>query len=743
MNSHPSTQTGKVSFKTEGRLLQELGERLVASPEVALVELVKNAFDADATRCDVNIDKHNNLVVSDDGIGMTLEQFARQWMTIATGNKQREQFSSIFKRKRTGQKGIGRFAVRYLGSHLTLSTRAIDPRTGRVKRLEADFNWIQIDNALEIGSIEIPYRLFEEPVGTSSGTTLTISKLRHSTGFVIDKGFTSKILRMVNPLNGLSRGRFGERKYNEANDPGFKVHLPSIDPADNTSLDLTQELIDKCWAKLTIDLSSDRLKYRIQFKGEENEVKLDLRIKNSISNGFYADIRFFPRRKGIFSDTSVNGNTAWQWVRENTGIAVIDHGFRLRPYGMSAEDDWLSLDADNAHRKRDWRSDISEKKFPIDPMIAQDPALNPALNLPTNFQLVGAVFIESTQDDKQIEDLTPAMDREGLLKNQAFKDLNNIVRAGIEFLANADKALLQRIKEEEARKNAKRIREDFRSAIQFIDESPTLTKADKVRLAEHYTGLAKKVEEIEDYDKEARRNLETMSLLGAVAAFMTHEAAAVFENIEKAIALLKKVETKDRNLKSVVEAVETHFESLRGQIDYTRTFIEAIHAKPSAPFKSAPQVKRIIRTFKQFADERKITVTSEIDQSIEAPGVALPIYSGILLNLYSNAIKAILSVKNSQRLEHQIVFRSWNEPKWHIVEVLDTGTGVPPALRKRIFDPLFTTTSRQNNPLGTGMGLGLSLVQSLLKQIGGKVELVDSPGDFSTCMKVYFPRNPQ
>ncbi len=67
-------EDGHVQFQTEGRLLQELGERLVASPEVALVELVKNSFDADATTCEIRVEpKGTALTLSDNGLGMTLD----------------------------------------------------------------------------------------------------------------------------------------------------------------------------------------------------------------------------------------------------------------------------------------------------------------------------------------------------------------------------------------------------------------------------------------------------------------------------------------------------------------------------------------------------------------------------------------------------------------------------------------------------------------------------------------------
>ena len=139
-------EDGHVQFQTEGRLLQELGERLVASPQVALVELVKNSFDADATTCEIRVEpKGTALTLSDNGLGMTLDDFEQRWMRIATGAKTDQRVSRQFGRRVTGQKGIGRFAVRFLGRMLTLDSVASDKKRGVKTRLSATFDWPRID----------------------------------------------------------------------------------------------------------------------------------------------------------------------------------------------------------------------------------------------------------------------------------------------------------------------------------------------------------------------------------------------------------------------------------------------------------------------------------------------------------------------------------------------------------------------------------------------------------------------
>ena len=146
----------------------------------------------------------------------------------------------------------------------------------------------------------------------------------------------------------------------------------------------------------------------------------------------------------------------------------------------------------------------------------------------------------------------------------------------------------------------------------------------------------------------------------------------------------------------------------------------------------------VIGRFRAFAEDRKIDVRCEIEKGVMSPAIPVSAYSGVLLNLYTNALKAILSVRASVS-KPQIVFRGWNEDAKHIVEVLDNGAGVPPEMRKRIWDPLYTTTAYPENPLGPGMGLGLTLVRQVVKDLGGTVVLLpNAPAGFSSCFRVTF-----
>jgi signal transduction histidine kinase len=732
-------QTGTAHFQTEGRLLQELGERLVASPEVALVELVKNSYDADATTSEIQISPDgSSLTIRDDGSGMTLQDFENRWMRIATRGKDDAPKSKVLDRQVTGQKGIGRFAVRFLGRLLRVDSVAVDQEKGIKTRLRATFDWVQIDAQHDLQRADIPYELSEVDKSTPTGTTLTVEQLRMAPAFVRGKEFRTKVLRIVSPIQGLDPGRFGYATSISKGDAGFRVLLPGDESATTTPLDLARRLLELAWARLEIDLRPEHVEYTVKFQGESKPRQLKVPLRSLISQGCRADIRFFPKRKGVFKERGINGQQAWQWVRENHGIAVIDHGFRIKPFGFP-EDDWLKLDADGAHNKREWRTEIATQCLPMTPKEKTEPGLNPALNLPSNGQLVGAVFVESRPipSGKQGVDLIPSMDREGFLDNDAFQQLNEVSRAGIEFLASSDKRRLLEEQERRAREEARKIRADLRAAIEYIEQSPSLGKADKAKIVAQYAQIAEKVERIEEYNQEARQKLEVMSSLGVVAGFMTHEAEQTSEALERASECLVRLARRYPQLKDDAKLVAEGTQSIQGLLEYTRSFVDSAHTLQPTSFKAASQIRRIIAKFGRFAEQRGISVISEVDEKLEVPPMPVTVYSGVLLNLYTNALKAILAVRAVPE-SSRIVFRARNDSRGHVVEVLDTGVGVPPEIRARIWDPLFTTTSRSKSPLGSGMGLGLTLVKQLVTGFGGTIALVDPPRGFNTCFRVRF-----
>jgi len=156
-----------LEFTVDSQLLGELGERLVTRNYIALSELVKNAYDADATKIIIRFintkrggtkAEDGEIHLIDDGHGMTFKQVEDYWMRIATPYKVREPISPIFGRKKTGDKGIGRFACRRLAKKLIIETIAKAPDSEEVEWTKMEFDWENFKPGTTLTEIPCEYQ---------------------------------------------------------------------------------------------------------------------------------------------------------------------------------------------------------------------------------------------------------------------------------------------------------------------------------------------------------------------------------------------------------------------------------------------------------------------------------------------------------------------------------------------------------------------------------------------------------
>ena len=182
-----------VRFSVDADLISRLGKELVARQETALSELVKNAYDADARRVTLrfidSLSKGGTLEIDDNGVGMTKEQLINGFMRISSGDKVANPVSRIYRRKKAGQKGIGRFAVQRLGERLEIITKSDLASEG----YSVSFDWEDYKRDKELTEITNTIKSCEK---TDSGTTLIIKGLR-------DKWNEVAIQRMYRYLLGI------------------------------------------------------------------------------------------------------------------------------------------------------------------------------------------------------------------------------------------------------------------------------------------------------------------------------------------------------------------------------------------------------------------------------------------------------------------------------------------------------------------------------------------------------------
>ena len=200
-----------LKFEVSTGLKDVLGSRLITDDEVAVFGLVKNCFDAGATRVDLYFDQ-DSFVISDNGKGMSLDDIRSKWLFVAYSSKRvgkrtkdyRSQISS--KREIAGSKGIGRFSSDRLGRQVVLQSRPKGTSESSIHELSVDWNKFDVNQLHKFTDIELDYRTvndFTIPDGFKThkyGTVISITELRNDWGRDKLLKLKSSLTKLINPL---------------------------------------------------------------------------------------------------------------------------------------------------------------------------------------------------------------------------------------------------------------------------------------------------------------------------------------------------------------------------------------------------------------------------------------------------------------------------------------------------------------------------------------------------------------
>ena len=212
-----SVETGpEFKLHIDAHALLQLGEQLITDDAQALLELVKNSYDADAEWSHITIDggyipNANDpappsaiglIEVEDNGVGMSLQVLQQSWLQISFSLK-REQKASLnrskkFKRLPIGDKGLGRLSTMRLGNYLSVETRIAPNKPGWM----VTFNWFDIRSGKPLE--KVPVNASTVPANGKVGTTVRIFGLRDLAGWRKAKRIQDLRIRLcglVSPFN--------------------------------------------------------------------------------------------------------------------------------------------------------------------------------------------------------------------------------------------------------------------------------------------------------------------------------------------------------------------------------------------------------------------------------------------------------------------------------------------------------------------------------------------------------------
>ena len=183
-----TNQNSTLSFRVSAGLKNIIGRDLISDKYIAIFELVKNSYDAEAYEVDISFVTtdagQNQIIISDNGCGMTYTDIVEKWLFVAysekkTQNRKKTSFRDEIKREVAGAKGVGRFSCDRLGALLTLITKTETETSAN--KVEVNWNKFELDDTQEFMSIPVQYSTIEAlPSGFSKGTTLIVDALREN-----------------------------------------------------------------------------------------------------------------------------------------------------------------------------------------------------------------------------------------------------------------------------------------------------------------------------------------------------------------------------------------------------------------------------------------------------------------------------------------------------------------------------------------------------------------------------------
>ncbi len=679
-----------------------MGEHLISDQAVGLIELIKNSYDADAT--DVRVEIQNisdpdktTVIVSDNGCGMTLQDIEEKWLSPAADHKDRDKRSG----RRTprgripiGEKGVGRFAAHQIGRRLEMVTRSAG-----AEELALNIDWDDFeagDRYLDSVSVQVIQRTPIAFTGILGGTRLVMSTARHPW---TDKQI-SKVHRTLRRL---------QSPLDENRD--FQITLVCPEKPDYQNVDST-DILDRAhyqFRALVDDDGTCDFEYKSshpaltsrEVSGTENLARLGaecLAQGDPHCGPFWVNLYVWDRSSNYLKASGVAAGE----LDAQCGVSLFRDNLRVLPYGEPG-DDWLFLD--------------------------QERVQAPADRIGNN-QVIGLVLIDQSSNLK----LRDKTNREGLIENEAFQDLRDLVKSVIRLFALHWKRDRPRQVEKErpvgsvarAKTVASAIRSTAREDVTVTlpqEPSPVGLSDSEVATAENHLVtvtqrkavdlLIEQLDGAEHSIAERERRLQVLLSLagtGLAAERVVHEfgrrAKDAWNALDRLALSVRGLSTLDefRVAQMTLNVLRSEFRVLAPY-----EFTEKQSRKVQFSVKEAAEVALLLN--KSYLHDHEV-VTSIMGTNFTVQGQVTHLIQ-VLDNLIDNACHWI-SVAGQPSGERRLAIHLNGDVR--TVVVADTGPGIHPEAMPHLFEAFFTT-----KPAGKGLGLFISA--QLMKSLGGSLRI--------------------
>lgn len=415
-NNNKQDIISTLSFKPRARLLLQLGDQLIKNESIALTELVKNSYDADANNVSIymeNVDSFEKgvIIIEDDGFGMTPEIVENVWLEPGSDFKTQyiaeNKTTPKYERFPIGEKGIGRFGVHKLGNVIELTTKSANE-----KEVYVHIDWRDFNNYKYLSEVPIKVVIRHIPqffTEGKTGTNIVISKLRKTW----ERGIAREVKRSINSLSSpFNKKDSFHTEFEIFDKPGWFEDLVEWKDVKEYSLFYYKikmkgkEIISfeykfTPWNTMSklfprdIGLDDKLLETeKILKRGDKNNKEIIDLSKHNIGEvefeGYIFDLDSFILKLGVSDKAGFR-----KYLKSNGGIKVFRDGLRVYDYG-EPENDWLGLDY---------------RRFQ-----------NPSKAISNNL-IIGSISLSRAEST----DLIEKTNREGFVENEAYNDFKNAI----------------------------------------------------------------------------------------------------------------------------------------------------------------------------------------------------------------------------------------------------------------------------------------------------------------------------
>lgn len=685
-------------FKANSHLLKLLGDELIGDDRLAVFELVKNAYDANAKSVDVTLnllDKDPSIVIWDHhGFGMTRDDILNKWMEIGTSSKRNENKvrTPILNRLPLGEKGVGRLAVHKLGKNLTINTRAKDSKEHKII-----IDWPSLINeAKYIEDTRVKVITLDEPEFfdlEKTGTRIEIKDLNNRYWTRGDLRSLKRLLTsLISPFKKVSDfdvnlyvpGREGDiSDMLEAEDiiekslwtysftidkNGVFSSNYSFNPPDVFKEIPSSEINEtNSQLELLVPNKEEELARNIEIRESLLLKKEDLKGIGSISGTLYVFMKTPAILNAIGSSLHIR-----EYLKEQSGVRIYRDGIRVFNYG-EGKDDWLGLNTG--------RINMPGKKIDTGMVIG-----GIDLNLETSFCLK-----EKTN-------------REGFDENNTYKRFRWIVASVIENF---------HLKH---RKDREQLDSYLKGDIK--DASPATTRFNEsiedIRKSIKKHGLEKELDKKLNQIESDYLQMREVTLSSGIAGI---NLAVIFHEVERGIDDLNESIRRSDDYSILKKRAQHLSELLEG-------FAPLLRRNEQKKFNIKALTQRILTLSKHRFEHHGITVSCPMNNN-ESEGFEITAPFGLLqatlTNLIDNSIHWT-SLKAEKENNNYIpairldILTSWFKEGPALV-VLDNGPGFNITPEEAI-QPF--KTSRPG-----GMGVGLYYADKVMETIGGRLLICD------------------